>query len=136
MFSRYYKGEEFNKDKAKLDMYDLVDLNMIMEAKPAYGANAVQSIENATQQKAMCQWNGQTNSLITLFYDLMHTKIEGDKNMLHSSIETIIEMIHSTYLDKNGNIISKHTIATCLKEYRDEKRAKGKKRIDVDPYKK
>jgi len=136
MFSQYYKGVEFNKDKARLDLYDLVDLNMIMEAKTAYGAPAVDSVKSESEPMPICPWNGQTNSLVTLFYDLMHTKTEeGDKNLLGASPEIVTEMIHSIFSDKNGKIISKHTIATILKEYRDEKRAKGKKRIDVDPYK-
>ena len=38
------------------------------------------------------------------------------------------------FVDKNGKPINRSTIRICMQEYREDKRAKGKKRIDISKY--
>jgi len=48
--------------------------------------------------------------------------------------KAFINFISKNVVDKNGDPIKSATIIKCMKDYNDDKRAKGNKRHDIDPY--
>ena len=129
MFSNFYQEELLSKDNLKLQLCNTLDLNKLIN--PVI-ANKKASIKIRTNNKiTLLKWNGQINTLITLVYDLMNFRHGNDKMLLEATTEDIKYLLNKYVVDKNSKPISKQTIETCLKEYRDEKRAKGSKRIDV-----
>ena len=68
---------------------------------------------------------GNINVVITVYYDMM------DKGVIEKNPKQIEDYIYNTYVTKTGKPISRSTIYTALKDYRPEKRAKGKKKINI-----
>ena len=119
MFSSYYKEKKYSKQTLKLEMYDSVGPDLFSEPTAEYGNN------NSDNK---IKWSWQINQLATMYYDLNQAASEK------STPQQLEDFIIRNYVDKNGNAISRATIKTCLNEYRPDKRAKGKKQIDISKY--
>jgi hypothetical protein len=131
MFSSYYKDCDCNKSKYKADMYDAMDVNIMMEQNVNFRKSEIQKEKDEEYNpKIIC--NGQVNALITVFYEMLHKEIGGDKNFLEASEISIEELLSRFFTDKNGQHINKSTISKCMKEYNDDKRARGNKKFQVD----
>lgn len=63
-----------------------------------------------------------------MYYDMMK------EDLIDDDVELVEKFIYQSFLTLNGERLSKATINTCLKEYRSEKRTKGKNRINVSKY--
>jgi len=131
MFSSFYHEKKMTKRSLKSELYDFVGMNIFMEPAAEYG-NATKIEEG--KKNINIKWNGQVNQLITVFYDFINEKMPNKKMLLEASVDDISELLNSCFVDKNGKPISKSTIDTCMKEYREDKRVKGKKRIDISKY--
>ncbi|MFH2141964.1 MAG: hypothetical protein ABIJ97_06050, partial [Bacteroidota bacterium] len=124
MFSSYYKDCDCNKSKYKADMYDAMDVNIMMEPNMNFRKSEIQKEKDEEYNpKIIC--NDQINILTTIFYDLMHKKVTGDKNFLEAESRDIQEIIHRFFVDKNGLPINKDTVETYMRESKEERRAKG-----------
>jgi hypothetical protein len=120
MFSSYYKEKNYSKRTLKLEMYDAVGPDLFSEPTAGYG--------NSDSNDNKFKWMVQINQLATFYYDL------NKSGLIESTPKQLEDHIVNNYVDKNGNAISRATIKTCLNEYRPDKRAKGKKRIDISKY--
>lgn len=78
------------------------------------------------------QWNGNTNVLATLFYDLSRKKLPNKRMALDATAEQMKAFILTCFVDKDGKPFSKATIDTYFQEDKPEKRARGKKKLDAD----
>jgi len=132
MFSSFYNEKKMTKKSLKAELYDSVGMNIMMEPVAEYGKNEKE--EELIEEERIFQWNGQVNVLATFFYDALNEKLSNKKMLLDADKEDIKYILNKFFVDKNGNAISKETIRTCLTDHRDEKRAKGKKRIDISKY--
>lgn len=134
MFSSYHTDTKNQKDRQKAELYDIMDLNIIMEPEAEYKRK--HEIQDAEQEFIfpIIKWNKQTNQLLTAIYDLQHLKDEENNPLLEADMKKLQELIHKIFLDKNGKPLNKLTIKTCLSESRSDKRAQGNKRIDVKKY--
>lgn len=132
MFSAFYHEKLLTRKSLKTELYDSVGMNIFMEPVSEYGN--VKKEAAPIEKERQLKWNGQVNVLATFFYDALNEKIGNKKMLLEADIEDIKYLLNKYFIDKNGNAISKETIRTCLSEYRDEKRAKGNKRIDISKY--
>lgn len=119
MFSTFYKEKPYTDNALYSDLYLSVGPTMVSEPTEEYG--------NKTSTTKI-QWNLQINQLITLYYDLMKAQA------IEVNAEQLEDYIVNSFTDKNGNPINRLTVKTALREYRPEKRAKGKKRINIDKY--
>ena len=133
MFSSFYNEKKMTKKSLKAELYDSVGMNIMMEPVAKYG-NAPKEEKNIDAGFKPIKWNGQINTLITYHYDFMNERLINKKTYFEASIEEMAEFIHRSFIDKNGNPINKNTIRICLQDYRDDKRVKGKKRIDISKY--
>ncbi|MFH2142050.1 MAG: hypothetical protein ABIJ97_06495, partial [Bacteroidota bacterium] len=55
-------------------------------------------------------------------------------NFLEAESRDIQEIIHRFFVDKNGLPINKDTVETYMRESKEERRAKGKRRVDISDY--
>lgn len=133
MFSSFYNDEKYSRLDLRTQLHDTFNLDVMLEHFDTY-PSIKQNIQLPKLDNLKFVWNGQINTLITLFYELMNTSITHGKMLLECKNEDIIELLNSFFEDKNGNPINKTTIEICLKDYRDDKRAKGKKRLDISNY--
>lgn len=78
------------------------------------------------------QWNGNTNVLATLFYDLSRKKLPNKRMALDATADQMKAFILTCFVDKDGKPFSKATIDTYFQEDKPEKRARGKKKLDAD----
>lgn len=119
MFSTFNKDEKFNEKTLYSDLFLTIGPTMISEPTAEYGT---------ANNKQKIKWKFQVNQLITLAYDLMKAQaIDVNEKQLQS-------FILKNFVDKNGKELNPSTIYTALKDYRPEKRAKGKKRIEISRY--
>ena len=132
LFGTFYSDRKYLRETLRNKLYEVINLNAFLEL-----IESKQQDLNGTiiDDGATLKWNGQVNSLVTLFYDLMHNTPPNNKPLLEAGVEDVKYILTNFFTDKNGNFINEKTIETYLKEYRDEKRAKGKKRIDILKYK-
>ena len=124
-FSGFYKDKLYSKKTLKSELCESIGINMFMEPRADYGRTEEPKIGIAYKKKI---WNGNINILITLIYDLMQISLLDDDTKWAEAF------IYNTFLNKNGKEISKETIRICLQKFREDKRAKGKKRIDISKY--
>jgi len=127
MFSSYYCNKKTDKNKQKADLYDIIDVNVLMEPPSEYKTKKEEQIN-----PPKIVWNGNVNSLATIFFDLMQVKTNEGKPLLQADSKDIQDLLHNFFVDKNGLAINKNTIATCLRPSKEEKRSNGNKRIDLD----
>ena len=125
MFSAYHKEKDYSKKTLKIELYDSVGPDLFMEPVVEYGKQV--DVDTVSEHKKI-KLKGNINVLITAYYDLMKAGI------LEDDPKAMEDYIFNTYLNKNGNPISRYTINTCLKEYRTEKRVTGTKRIKIPTY--
>lgn len=78
--------------------------------------------------------NGQINTFITIMYDLRHKELQNKKIYLSGKDKAFINFISKNVVDKNGEPIKPATIIKCMQYYNDDKRAKGNKQHDIEPY--
>jgi hypothetical protein len=135
MFSSYYKEKDIEKLKQKAELYDSIDLNILMEQQAEYEiANKQEQFDDDISDDLKIYINGQINALVTVFYDLRNKQLKNNKKFLEGSDKAFIHLLSKTFVDKNGNPLKQSTIIKCLQDYNDDKRAKGDKRHDIDPY--
>jgi len=134
MFSSFYNEKKMTKKSLKAELYDSMGMNIMMEPVAEYGHVPKKKEENIDIVFKPIKWNGQINTLIAYHYDYMNECLTNKKPYMETSIENMTEFIHRSFIDKNGKPINKNTIRMCLQEYRDDKRPKGKKRIDISKY--
>ena len=125
IFASYYKEKLYSKRTLQSEIYDSISLDIAMEPTAEYGKKQVE--EKPKSKKLI--WRKNINILITLHYDL-HSDESYD-----AETKDIENFIHDNYLNKQGKEISRETIRICMQKFRDDKRAKGKKRIDISKYK-
>lgn len=134
MFSSYYDDTKNEKDKQKAELYDIIDLNVIMEPEIEYKRRNEQKEVEYNFVFPKFKWNLQVNQLLTMIYDLQHEK-DGDSHpILEADPKDIQEALNRMFVDRKGKQLNKLTIKTCLSESRSDKRAQGNKRIDVKKY--
>ncbi|MDD2200527.1 MAG: hypothetical protein PHF99_07835 [Bacteroidales bacterium] len=135
MFSSYYNEKEIERLKQKVELYDAIDLNVLMEHKAEYVvANKQEQFDDDISDDFRIKVNGQINALVTVFYDLRNKQLQNGKNFLEGSDKAFIHILSNNFFDKKGNPVKPSTIIKCLQDYNDDKRAKGDKRHDIDPY--
>lgn len=120
IFSAFYHEKNYSQVSLKYELFDAVGPDILSESAAEYGI-----IDN-TENKLKWMW--QINQLATFYYDL------NKANIIEATPRQLEDYIVNNYVDKKGNPISRATIKTCLNEYRPDKRAKGKKRIDISKY--
>ena len=125
IFYSYYKEKLYSKRTLQSEIYDSISIDIVMEPTTEYGTKQVE--EKPKHKKLV--WKKNINILITLYYDL------HNDNSFEAETKDIENYIHNNYLNKKGKEISKETIRICMQKFRDDKRAKGKKRIDISKYK-
>ena len=117
-----------SEEELRNSLYELIDLRTCMEMSEKKG-NPSSGLK--IEKGALLRWNGQVNTLVTLFYDLSNNQITNSKSLLEANVEDIKFLLTNFFTDKKGDFIKDSTIDTYMKEYRDDKRAKGKKRIEI-----
>ncbi|MDD2635952.1 MAG: hypothetical protein PHW82_10675 [Bacteroidales bacterium] len=134
MFSSYYTEKTHDKYKQKAELYDVMDLNVIMEPETEYKVKPkIQEVDDETDIPRII-WNKKTNQLLTAIYDLYHLKDEENNPLIEIDMKDLQDLVQKIFLDKNGKTLNKLTIKTCLSESREDKRTQGNKRIDVKKY--
>lgn len=133
MFSEFYKEEIKTKQCLKIELYDTLDMNIMFRPCDDNEMTKTNKLTNDDKSTAII-WNGQVNTLLTLIYDLLNSRLGNKKTILEANIEDITYILNKLVSDKNGNPINKNTIRICLKEYREDKRAKVSKKIDISKY--
>jgi len=133
-FSDFYTGQILTKETLKLELADAIGLNSLIESTQHKSNNKSIFIKNLDPKIPSMVWNGQVNSIITLFYDLMNYRHDDENFLLETTEKAITDLLNKYFTDKNGNPINRNTIRICLQEYRDDKRSKGEKRIDISKY--
>lgn len=134
MFSSYYEETYIEKIKQKAELYDAINLNSIMEPQETYVTKKPVKDNVPINEESFLKWNLPVNVLATLFYDLMHQTVEDNLPYLEADTKAVQEMLHKHFVNKEGKKLNKNTIATCLKESREDKRASENKKIDVQRY--
>ncbi len=134
MFSSYYSDAKNDKGRQKVELYDVMDLNVIMEPEAEYKVK--QKIKDAEDDIDFPKivWNKQTNQLLTAIYDIYHLKDEENNPLLGIDMKNLQDLVQKIFLDKNRKTLNRLTIKTCLSESREDKRSQGNKRIDVKKY--
>lgn len=91
------------------------------------------SVKNATKQKSTSklQWRGNTNQLITFFYDTSKVVSYEGNPLLIASKKQITDLLINNFIDKDGNEISKATIDTIFTPSKEDKRPPEHKRIKI-----
>lgn len=125
IFASFYKEKQYSKRTLQSEIFDSINLDIAMEPTTEYGKKQVE--EKPKRKKLI--WKKNINILITLHYDLYND------NSYDAQTKDIENFIHDNYLNKQGKEISRETIRICMQKFRDDKRAKGKKRIDISNYK-
>ena len=122
MFSSYYKEKKYSKQTLKLEMYDSVGPDLFSEPTAEYGNN------NELNKTQKIRLTDNINVVITIYYEMMN------QGVIEHSPQLVEDLIHNNYVSKSGKPINRLTIRTALKDYRPEKRAKGKKKLDISKY--
>ncbi|PLX05717.1 MAG: hypothetical protein C0596_19155 [Marinilabiliales bacterium] len=122
-FNEFYLEEKHLINDMRMKLVNSIGIHTIIE--PLF-SNKCDELDNEfIKDFEPIPWNGQTNVLVTLFYDFLKEK------RIKTNIKNVVLLIYWCFRDKNGKRISKLTIETILKDYRSEKRASGNKRIDL-----
>ncbi|MDD4149242.1 MAG: hypothetical protein PHE33_04380 [Bacteroidales bacterium] len=130
MFNSYYSDVKNDKGRQKAELYDVMDLNVIMEPEVEYKKKKAQ--EKAVEfDMPQIRLKVQTNQFLTLVYDILNFKTEEITQLLEIDQKELEEILSKVVYDKKGNLLKKSTINTCLKQSREDKRVSGSKRIDV-----
>ena len=86
---------------------------------------------DSTQQKMI--WRGHINKLATIFYELTNTELHEGEPILTASPQEITNFLLNNFLDKDGNNLSRDTIATILRPGRADKRSPEHKKYNFPP---
>ncbi len=134
MFSSFYNSDKVTKQELKIELYNSFTFKNMFKV-----INNECSIVNNINEKydpscIKLKWNGQINSLIALFYDLNKKDTFDNKKLLEADINELKIFISNYFTDKNGKYLNENTINTCFKNYRDDKRPLGEKRIEIEKY--
>lgn len=89
------------------------------------------SVGEGSGVRLKLQINSKLNTFVDIFYQLMYEKQINGKPYLSATPTEVAEIISKTFIDKDGNEISKDTIKTILKPSRIEKRPKDGARIKL-----
>ena len=122
MFSFYYKEKKYSKNTLKLEMYDAVGPDLLSEPTSEYGNN------NELKETQKIRLTTNINVVITIYYEMMN------QGVIEHNPQLVEDLIYNNYVSKSGKPINRLTIRTALKDYRPEKRAKGKKKLDISKY--
>jgi len=83
---------------------------------------------DSTRQKLI--WRGNINKLVTIFYELANSELYQGKPVLQATTHELIDLIYNNFLDKDGNDLSRDTIATILRPGRADKRSPEHKKYN------
>jgi hypothetical protein len=132
LFGAFYSDRRFSKKTLRNELYEVINLKTFLDLNEC----KQQCMDGSVLGNGgVLQWNGPINRLVTLFYDLKHDTMPNQKPLLDAEVDDIKFILTNFFTDRNGNFIKGITIDTYMKEYRDEKRAQGKSRIDINKYK-
>ena len=132
MFNAFYKSRRMSKKTLRNELYEVVNLKTFLELSDLSNCSFNRPV---LEKGAIFQWNGPINRLVTLFYDLMNEALPNKEKLLDGGVDDLKFVLTNFFTDKKGDFIKDSTIDTYMKEYRDDKRAKGKKRIEILNYK-
>ncbi len=131
-FSSFYKNDIYSSQDLMGKLCGSVNNSFINQlfksSKPNIEDGVVFSNSIA---KRLMKFNCQINTLVTYYYDMMHTELSNGKPMLEADDESIVTYLVENFVDRNERRLNPVTIRTILKDYREEKRAKGNKRIKL-----
>jgi len=134
IFSEFYSVKFITQQTLKAKICDAVSndfINKLFESKAIVLKTEELFNQEPKNENLSIKWNCQINTLITMFYDLANNTMKNGKKMMETNNEDIEALLTQFFIDKNGKQLSPLTIKTCLKDYREDKRAKGLKRIIV-----
>ena len=133
-FSGFYHGDVHNSNDLKAMLCGSVDNRFIDQLfKSNSQMEEGEVVFGSSATKKLMKWNCQVNTLVTNYYDMMHTDLSNGKPMLEAEDESIVTFLVDNFVDRNDKRMSPSTIRTILKDYREEKRSTGKKRLKLTP---
>ncbi len=122
IFSAFYHEENYSQKTLKYELFDAVGPNILSESSAEYGNNTV------SEKSQKIKIKNNINVVITVYYEMMN------QGIIEHNSKLIEDHIHNNYVSKSGKPINRLTIRTALKDYRPEKRASGKKKLDISKY--
>lgn len=130
MFSFYFNEKTISNEQMKSELFDLSNSIIFSNYLNNTGVNTklFDLLENF-----QIKWNGNINVLMTIIFELMNKPI-GKLFMMDVDEEKLKLFLTTFVVDKNGMPLKRITIDTCLKSYREDKRAKGNTKIDIEKY--
>jgi hypothetical protein len=118
-------------DEAKNDILKLLEYKTKTKIfPPIQSQKTIENHSESGQGRPKIKWLGNTNVLITFFYDLLNGQertgplIEADKNALK-------DFLMNNFLDSDGNTLSESTITTLFTPSKTDKRSKIGDRIEI-----
>jgi hypothetical protein len=121
IFSAFYHEKDYSQKTLKYELFDAVGPDILSESTAEYG-------NNETNKTRKIRITDNINVVITVHYEMMNNGI------IENDAQLVEDLIHNNYVSKSGKPINRLTIRTALKYYRPEKRAKGKKKLDISKY--
>ncbi len=136
-FSNFHTDYNSEKVRQKALLFDVMDLDLMMEPKVEYQTKTAD--EKTDEAETACsevkiKWNMPVTSLISMIYDFQHTELDDKSKAIEVSNKDVQTFLNQCFVDKNGKPINKATVKTALCESRDDKRAKGRHRIDISRF--
>lgn len=118
-------------DEAKGDILKLVNYKRKITKLSTMPSSNVNDLQNSQGQgRPKLKWLGNTNVLITLFYDLLNGQERADP-LIEADKNTLKEFLLTNFIDSEGNPLSESTIATLFTPSKVEKRAKKGDRVEL-----
>lgn len=122
IFSSFYNEKNYSQKTLKYELFDAVGPDILSESAAEYGNT------NEPESSQKIRLTDNINVVITIYYEMMN------QGVIEHSPQLVEDLIHNNYVSKSGKPINRLTIRTALKDYRPEKRAKGKKKLDISKY--
>ncbi|MDX2190790.1 MAG: hypothetical protein SFY32_13085 [Bacteroidota bacterium] len=105
-------------------LIDLMNQSSLFEKSPTKSQSDHQTIDPL-------RINCNVNQLVDVFFQMKHEISSEGTPILNCSNEELANLIANSFLDRQGNQISRDTIRTILNPSKYEKRPKGHKRINI-----
>ena len=120
------------KSNDELAMVIVDGLKSLSEFIISYKAGMLSPRKVSLVNSAKVKWLGNINTLGTLFYDLANGTTSLGAPLIEFDRIKLCDFIVNSFIDRDGNPLSKHTIYTILDPQKWDKKAK--KAIEIGKY--